>query len=399
MGSNGVPIALCLEYSISQHGGTEVLVRDLVKGLSREFSIVLVSMDKSGEVLNGSLATSLSDHVEWSGQRAGPSESKSLALALQKKGVRLAHFHFGGIYAFGSRTARNCPVYYCGRLRLPSLITTHLAFSVLDYCGPQRSLWYKLGLLPWPWLNRMLILGLVYGEVAVSKHDLEVMQHAFFPLRKKLRQMYHATTRPKLSASVENRELFILQVGTFTWRKGQVDLVKAFGALAPRFPEWKLVLVGRMADKDYTEQVKAEIVRRGIEGRVTLTGEMNQSDGYELMAKAAILAMPSYLEGLPLSLQEALSYGCPAIAYASGGIPELIDHEGNGLLVPPGDLTVLEAGLERLMADPALRERFAVEAKASILRKQMTVEAMVEGYSKIYRQMVSTTPAAARHPG
>ena len=100
-------------------------------------------------------------------------------------------------------------------------------------------------------------------------------------------------------------------------------------------------------------------------------------------------------EGLGLSLQEGLFYGCVGIGSRAGGIPELIDDQVNGLLTPPGNIPALSAALDRLMSDPELLDKFRAQSRPSILRKGMTAAAMVKTYRDIYEQLlgiqISTT--------
>jgi glycosyltransferase involved in cell wall biosynthesis len=106
------------------------------------------------------------------------------------------------------------------------------------------------------------------------------------------------------------------------------------------------------------------------------------------MKRAAIFAMPSLHEGLGLSLQEALAKGCACIGSRVGGIPDLIQDGDNGLLVEPGNVDQLAAGLDRMMGDEALRARLSLRAPESILEKEMTVSKMIEKYDKLYQEIL-----------
>ncbi len=98
--------------------------------------------------------------------------------------------------------------------------------------------------------------------------------------------------------------------------------------------------------------------------------------------------MPSLREGLGLALQEALANGCACVGSRIGGIPDLIQDGDNGLLVEPGNVEQLAAGLERLIGDDALRSRFRARAPKSILEKEMTAEKMVAKYENLYRKIL-----------
>jgi glycosyltransferase involved in cell wall biosynthesis len=74
-------------------------------------------------------------------------------------------------------------------------------------------------------------------------------------------------------------------------------------------------------------------------------------------------------EGIPVALMEAMSAGLPVVASRTGGIPELVHHERNGLLVPPADPDALADALERLAKDSALRERMGRAGRETILQE------------------------------
>ena len=80
-----------------------------------------------------------------------------------------------------------------------------------------------------------------------------------------------------------------------------------------------------------------------------------------MMAEASVFALPSIIaadgqmEGIPVALMEALASGRPVVTTSISGIPELVENERNGLLVPPGDAEALAAALERVLSNPQMR--------------------------------------------
>jgi glycosyltransferase involved in cell wall biosynthesis len=88
-----------------------------------------------------------------------------------------------------------------------------------------------------------------------------------------------------------------------------------------------------------------------------------------LYERAAAVVLPSYREGLPLCVLEAMAHGRPVVATRVGGIPELVEDGVTGFLVEPGDVAGLRAALERLLADPMLRRRMGREARARVAER------------------------------
>jgi len=205
----------------------------------------------------------------------------------------------------------------------------------------------------------------------------------------KLGQIYHSTWRPDLPEPSQGREPLILHVGPICRNKGQLDLVNAFGSIAQRSPQWRLILIGRRAEEWTVAEIGVAIERHRIKDRVVMPGELESESVFKLMKQSSVFALPSYSEGLPLVVQEALHYGCPVIGYATGGIPELIEHEENGLLIPRGNVRALQDGLERLINDTHSREEFGRNARDSIERKGMNAKTMKALYRALYGDVLS----------
>ena len=87
-----------------------------------------------------------------------------------------------------------------------------------------------------------------------------------------------------------------------------------------------------------------------------------------LYDEAAVVVLPSYREGLPLAVLEAMAHGRPVVATRVGGIPDLVEDGATGFLVEPGDVDGLRAALLRLLADPELRRRLGNEARRRVRR-------------------------------
>lgn len=99
--------------------------------------------------------------------------------------------------------------------------------------------------------------------------------------------------------------------------------------------------------------------RLGIVDRVETPGWMTGATKAQWLARATIYALPSYAEGLPMSVLEAMAAGAPVVATPVGGISDVLSDGVHGLLVPPGDVVALVAALARLLDDAGLRDRLA----------------------------------------
>ncbi len=386
-------VALCLECPIDQFGGTETLVRELVQGLAGRYRITLVSNDGESSIKKSSVAGKLDGHLAWSPGEISAAKSRELARALFDGGVKLAHFHFAGNYGWGNRYFKKSPILFLSQLGVPCLSTNHGAFSIFDgYCGPQRSLFVKAGLFPPAWLNKVRVLGRLQTEIAVSQHDYHALRRWYWPARAKFGQLYHSQLHlsqiDEAPVPAANRSKAIICVGTIGLRKGQTFLAHAFSRVAPEFPDWQLVLIGRHGEPAMVAEIKGVIARHELSERILLLEKCSNKEVDHWMRTAAIFAMPSLYEGLGLSLQEAQFHGCACVGSSAGGITDLIQNDANGILVGRGNVDQLAAGLQKLMAGENLRERLGAQARQSIIQKEMFAEKMVEKYDQLYRQIL-----------
>ncbi|WP_338844572.1 glycosyltransferase family 4 protein [Massilia sp. W12] len=153
--------------------------------------------------------------------------------------------------------------------------------------------------------------------------------------------------------------LFLGRVGP---PKGSVELMRACAELAKEFPQLELVMGGD-GDHDAARALAAEL---GIADRLKLPGWIVGADKQKLLDQAAIFALPSYFEGLPMSVLEAMASGLPIVASTVGGIPEAVTDQQQGFLVPPRQVAPLQQALHRLLADAKLREQMGQAAHQRI---------------------------------
>jgi len=166
-----------------------------------------------------------------------------------------------------------------------------------------------------------------------------------------------------VTAEERARARTVLYLGRLSVEKGPEFLVRAWGQVADRHPEWRLRIVGSGPEE--------RAVRRAIEGlgegaeRVAVVPPVTDAEA-ELRA-ASVLVMPSLTEGLPLSLAEGMAHGLPCIATdCSAGVRLLTADGAAAVLVPRGDSAGLAAALDRLLADPGLREELAGRARPAV---------------------------------
>lgn len=163
-------------------------------------------------------------------------------------------------------------------------------------------------------------------------------------------------------------------VGRLCEQKGQLLLVQAVAQLVQRGLDVELVLAG---DGEMRPDVEALVRSAGIEPWVRITGWISGSQVREEILAARALVLPSFAEGLPVVIMEAMALRRPVITTFVAGIPELVRQGEEGWLVPAGDVEELAAAIaECLDATPDLLARMADAAHARVLaRHDIDVEA------------------------
>lgn len=188
-----------------------------------------------------------------------------------------------------------------------------------------------------------------------------------------LRVLYNGVDLKKFSPdpSVVREDGLVLGVGRLVEKKGFSCLIRAAGLLRDWDRQFRCEIVGDGGQRSHLER---EIRQNGLEQAVSLAGARSQEELTHYYRRAAVLAMPAVLaqdgnrDALPTVLLEGMACGLPAVASRLTGIPEIVDHEENGLLVEPGDAAELARALDRMLGDPGLRERLGMSARAKAER-------------------------------
>ena len=228
------------------------------------------------------------------------------------------------------------------------------------------------------WLVRTL-LG--RAALVLGLSDYWCRELARIAPRARIRRLPNAVRVPECTPPRAQSALRILCVGLITKRKGTFDLVRAFARVAPHHPSAQLICAGN-GDVEALRAIAREL---GIEERVSCPGWISTAAMAKELAHASIFALPSYAEGLPMALLEGMSWGLPVLTTPVGGIPEVIEHERNGLLVAPGDINAIEASLARLLQSSDERARLGAEARASVV-SHFSLANTLEELAAIYRE-------------
>jgi glycosyltransferase involved in cell wall biosynthesis len=179
----------------------------------------------------------------------------------------------------------------------------------------------------------------------------------------------------------------LLFVGMLERSKGVTALADAWPLVAERVPDARLVLVGRGALRDVVDRL-----RDNYPGRVEHVEQIPPHAVAERMDAATCLVVPSRSEGLGRVILEAFARGRAVVATRVGGIPDLVEHDVNGLLVEPGNLTALVEALTQILTEDGLAARLGSAAHEA----SQSFEWTPDDYAARVRSLVDRTLSEAR---
>ena len=167
----------------------------------------------------------------------------------------------------------------------------------------------------------------------------------------------------------------LVTIGRFSAQKGQLALIEAMEQVVARHPQAHLTLIG---EGEMRGAIEAAIAKARLQDHVSLTGWLSEADIRDALMKAQALIMPSFAEGLPMVIMEAMAAGRPVIATFIAGIPELVQPGKTGWLVPAGDPAALVRAVEDLAETDArtLTEMGRAGRARALARHDATQEAI-----------------------
>lgn len=186
---------------------------------------------------------------------------------------------------------------------------------------------------------------------------------------------------PRIRSESEERsggEIRVIYVGAMLIKKGVRDLIEALAA--EEFCNVRLVLVG---DGFYLPELIAVAERRGLKERLEWKGLQPQKAVAEELRSSDIFCLPSYTEGRPNVVNEAMASGLPVIATRIGGIPDMVEEGGTALLYEPGDTEALRNCLRTLSVDSNLRRSMGSRGRDLIMRSNLSWDTTAEDFEKI----------------
>ncbi len=161
------------------------------------------------------------------------------------------------------------------------------------------------------------------------------------------------------------RGAVILYAGKLELRKGYDDLLGAMPRILAAVPQARLICAGH-GEIEAARQLARQL---GVQEHVEFLGWVSGAAKDDAFRRARVFCLPSHGEGLPMALLEAMAAGTPSVVTAVGGIPDVIVHQSNGLLVQPGHVEKIAEAVVSLMTDDRLANDIAANALFTVRQK------------------------------
>lgn len=201
--------------------------------------------------------------------------------------------------------------------------------------------------------------------------------------KSKIEVVYNAVNVPKTNLYNPNATN-ILFYGMLIKRKGIHDLFEAFNVAKDKIPEnIKLYVYG-----DDTEKlINCLMDKYNTDNRIVYGGWLKKDDQREVYLNTILHILPSYNEGLPMSILETMAYGIPNISTNIAAIPEAIDDGFNGFLVEPGNINLLANRIIQICNDSLLREKFSKEVYDKC-HSIFSIDKQIDRVLEIYKDLL-----------
>jgi len=178
----------------------------------------------------------------------------------------------------------------------------------------------------------------------------------------------------------------LLFVGRLVQSKGLHVLFQALAQLREAFPGLAVRLVGEGPERAALEAQAHEL---GVDDRVEFVGYRPQDEIRRYLRETDVFVLPSFAEGVPVVLMEAMAAAVPVVATDIAGVPELVEHGASGLLVAPGDADALAAAIAQLLSDPD-RARDMGRHGAKYVRREFDIETSARQLATLFENLPTT---------
>ena len=351
-------------------GGTERLVIQIAQDLGRRGHgvVVIGPADGPGHGWLGEQIRALGFAWETVPRRwmLDPRAVLDIVRLLRRHRVDAVHSHEFAPSVYGAAAA--------WALRKPHVITMH---SNLYFAKARR----RVAAMRWAATHSTAVVAVSRDTRADIERFLGVSATQVQVIINGVASRPGVRERLRRELALADDELLVVALGNVSPRKNHILLLRALIQLGMRRPDlrWHLAVAG--TDQGSAAELRGAAAQHGVADRCHLLG--HRGDTEDVLAGSDVFAMSSLHEGMPLAIIEAMFARRPIVSSSAGGIAEMIADGSEGILTPVGDVDAMSAALERLLSDPALRERMAAKAYARAER-EFGITPMMDAYLRLY---------------
>ncbi len=232
--------------------------------------------------------------------------------------------------------------------KYPLIVTEHNDLKVFSY----GMLWETLGSLTYPLCSCVVSVsqGVDSGFTSLPKSKRAVIYNPIL--------VEDNGQVEELPGEVNLQKNLLVSMGRLTKQKRFDLLLQAFAKIAPQYPDWQMLILGRGELRKQLSQMRDDL---GLSGQVIFTGAL--SNPFAVLKQAKLFVMASENEGFPMAHGEALACGLPVVCTdCPSGPSEMVRQGIDGLLVPNRDVTALATAMAGLMSDEPQRQKLSTKA-------------------------------------
>ncbi|HTM76116.1 MAG TPA: glycosyltransferase family 4 protein [Devosia sp.] len=253
--------------------------------------------------------------------------------------------------------------------------------TVLHHHGAEFIDYYRSsGAATKGWVRRTVTLA--DANIVLGERWARFLRDEIGAMPGRIHVLYNATRdirRPDGVPALPSGERHILLAANLSPRKGVSEFLQALKRLAADHPGLRATLAGGGEVDRYRAEAKA----LGLDGVVRFTGWIDHASLVQLLWTADAMVLPSYDEGLPMVILEALSAGVPVVATPVGSIPEVLTDGQTCLLVEPGNVDALKIAMERVVFEDDFGQGLA-ERGRQLYESQFDLDRYMERLLQIY---------------